>query len=141
MSLKQLPDSSRPHLLSLLRIVIAFLFMAHGTAKLFQYPTAMGPVELFSLHGLAAVLETFGGGLLLLGLFTRPVAFILSGMMAFAYFIAHAPGGFFPLVNRGELAVVYCFAFLYLAAAGGGPWSLDALRQKRTRPSLGQSRG
>jgi putative oxidoreductase len=142
MSLKNLPDSSRPHLLSLLRIVMAFLFMAHGTAKLFQYPAEMGPVELVSLHGLAAVLEAFGGCLLLLGLFTRPVAFILSGMMAVAYFMAHAPGGFFPLVNHGELAVLYCFAFLYVAAAGGGPWSLDAwLRQKRAYAPVEQSRG
>jgi len=138
MSLKNLLDTSRPYVLSLLRIIAAFLFMAHGTAKLFQYPAAMGPVELLSLHGLAAVLEAFGGALLLVGLFTRPVVFILSGMMAFAYFMAHASGGFFPLVNHGELAVLYCFVFLYLAVAGGGPWSLDAmLRQKQAYPPLG----
>jgi putative oxidoreductase len=87
--------------------------------------------------GLAGVLETFGGLLILLGLFTRPVAFVLAGEMAVAYFMAHAPRGFFPLLNKGEPAVLYCFVFLYLAAVGPGPWSLDALRQ---RSSLRRSR-
>jgi putative oxidoreductase len=81
----------------------------------------------------AGILEFFGGLLLLVGLFTRPVAFILSGMMAVAYFMAHAPDGFWPLLNRGELAALYCFVFLYLSAAGGGPWSLDALRRRKSR--------
>lgn len=118
-------ESWAPHLLSVLRIVIGFLFMAHGTSKLFHFPMDMGHVPLFSLIGFAGVLEAFGGGLVLLGLFTRPVAFILSGEMAFAYFMAHAPGGFWPLLNHGEAAVYYCFTFLYLAAAGGGAWALD----------------
>ena len=84
-----------------------------------------------SLSGAAGMLELVGGLLLLLGVFTRPVAFVLSGLMACAYFIAHAPQGFWPIVNRGELAVMYCFVFLYLAAAGGGPWSVDALWRRR----------
>ena len=88
-----------------------------------------------SLSGVAGVLELFGGLLLLLGLFTRPVAFVLSGLMAFAYFIAHAPQGFWPLLNRGELAALYSFVFLYLAAAGGGPWSLDQWRWS-SKPAL-----
>jgi putative oxidoreductase len=97
--------------------------------KLLSYPAPFPrPVELFSLIGLAGVLELFGGALLLVGLFTRPVAFILSGEMAFAYFMAHAPRGFWPILNGGELAALYSFVFLYLAAAGGGPWSLDRLR-------------
>jgi len=118
-----------PRLLSVLRIVAAFLFMSHGMQKLlgFPAPLARSP-ELFSLIGLAGTLELFGGALLLVGLFTRPVAFILSGEMAFAFFMAHAPRGFWPLLNGGELAVLYCFLFLYLAAAGGGPWSLDRVR-------------
>jgi putative oxidoreductase len=121
-----------PHLLSLLRIILAFLFIQHGSQKLFNFPAIKpGPaLELFSLVGLAGVLEFFGGLLLLLGLSTRPVAFILSGLMAVAYFMAHAPKGFWPSVNGGELAVLYCFAFLYLAAAGGGPWSLDRFMGK-----------
>ena len=115
-----------PALLSVLRIVIAFLFMEHGAQKLFGVPGAGDhTVELMSLMGFAGVLEFFGGALILLGLFTRPVAFILSGEMAFAYFMAHAPGGFWPVLNHGEAAVFYCFAFLYLSATGGGPWSLD----------------
>ncbi|MGH8401150.1 MAG: DoxX family protein [Gammaproteobacteria bacterium] len=118
-------DAWSPRLLSVLRIVTAFLFIQHGTSKLFHYPADMGHVALFSLIGLAGVLEAFGGALLLLGLFTRPVAFILSGEMAFAYFMAHAPGGFWPALNHGEAAVFYCFVFLYFAAAGGGPWALD----------------
>jgi len=117
-----------PKLLSVLRILTAFLFIAHGTAKFFAYPMSLGfEVKLFSLIGLAGALEIVGGSLLLLGLFTRPVAFVLSGEMAFAYFMAHAQQGFWPLANKGELAVLYCFVFLYLAAAGGGPWSLDRM--------------
>ena len=102
--------------------------MAHGMQKLLSFPMAFPkPVAPFSLMGLAGTLELVGGALLLIGLFTRPVAFILSGEMAFAYFMAHAPQGFWPIVNRGELAALYCFVFLYLAAAGGGVWSVDRL--------------
>jgi putative oxidoreductase len=120
-----------PCLLSVLRIVAGFMFMAHGTQKWFDFPAPRGaPITLFSLSGAAGVLELVGGALLLLGLFTRPVAFILSGLMAFAYFIAHAPGGFWPLLNRGELAALYAFLFLYLSAAGGGSWSLDRLLRR-----------
>jgi putative oxidoreductase len=121
------------HLLSIMRIVFALLFMQHGGQKLFDFPIAKSgaPLELFSLMGMAGILECFGGLLLLLGLFTRPVAFVLAGEMAFAYFKAHHPNGFWPIANRGELAVLYCFAYLYLAAAGGGPWSLDRFIRKR----------
>ena len=123
-----------PQLLSILRIVTAFLFVEHGMQKLLNFPApAKAPFELMSLSGVSGVLELFGGALLLLGLFTRPVAFVLSGLMAFAYFIAHAPQGFWPLLNHGELAVLYCFIFLYMSAAGAGPWSLDNwLRHSRT---------
>jgi putative oxidoreductase len=113
-----------PRLLSVLRIVAAFLIMQHGAQKLFGFPS--GPaVPLTSMMGFVGALEFFGGLLLLLGLFTRPAAFILSGLMAVAYFMAHAPQGFWPILNKGELAVIYCFVFLYLAFAGGGPWSVD----------------
>lgn len=118
---------------SVLRIVAGFLFMEHGMQKLLGFPApATHPFQLFTLSGFAGALELFGGILLLIGLFTRPVAFILSGEMAFAYFIAHAPQNFWPLINRGELTVLYCFVFLYFAVAGGGVWSLDnALRNRR----------
>jgi putative oxidoreductase len=118
-----------------LRIIAAFVYLAHGTQKLFGWPAdePRRPVELFSLMGLAGVIETFGGLLLLLGLFTGPVAFLLSGEMAAAYFIAHASRGFWPLLNRGELPVIFCFLFLYFAAVGPGPWSLDAVRRKPRR--------
>jgi putative oxidoreductase len=127
-----IPASWGARLLSVLRIVAAFLFMVHGTQKLFGWPAKepQETVELISMLGLAGVLETFGGLLLLLGLFTRPVAFVLAGEMAVAYFMAHAPQGFWPLLNRGEPPVLYCFLFLYLAAVGGGPWSLDAVRAR-----------
>ena len=127
-------------MLSVLRVVSAFLLMQHGAQKLFGWfapppaPGAPAPpaFQLMSWMGIGGVLEFFGGLLLLLGLFTRPVAFILSGMMAVAYFGWHAPGGFWPIVNKGELAVLYCFVFLYLSAAGGGPWSVDyCLRGRR----------
>lgn len=118
-----------PHLLSILRIITAFLFMPHGAQKLFGW--FGGRVFQFPTQAwIGGVLEFFGGLLLLLGLFTRPVAFILSGMMAVAYFQAHAPDGFWPVLNRGELAVLYCFVFLYLSAAGGGPWSLDSILRR-----------
>jgi putative oxidoreductase len=120
-----------PRLLSVLRIVTGGLFMQHGMAKLFHVPhvASFDNVQLMSLIGLAGVLELVGGLLMLLGLFTRPVAFILSGEMAFAYFMAHAPKGPLPLLNGGELAVIYCFVFFYFSAAGGGPWSIDAARR------------
>ena len=120
-----------PWLLGILRIVAAVLFMEHGTSKLFGFPPfPMGEVQLFSLLGLAGILEFVGGMLLLIGLFTRPIALVLAGEMAVGYFMAHAPRGFYPLQNGGnggELAILYCFVFLYLWVAGGGVWSLDRL--------------
>jgi len=123
-----------PRLLSVLRIVTAFLFIQHGSMKLLGFPPseAFAGLKLISLIGFAGVLELFGGLLVLFGLFTRPVAFILSGEMAFAYFMAHAPHGFFPILNHGELAVLYCFVFLYLAVAGGGVWSVDQIQGRRS---------
>jgi putative oxidoreductase len=125
-----------PRAQALLRIVAAYLFITHGTAKLFGAPHvgAFDNLQLFSLIGLAGLIEVVGSVLLLLGLFTRPAAFIMSGEMAFAYFIAHAPQGFalVPMLNRGELATLYCFLFLFFAAAGPGAWSLDGLRTRRT---------
>lgn len=122
-----------PYLLSTLRIMAAFLFMQFGTAKLLAFPGALmpggGTAPLGSLPGVAGVLEAVGGLLLLLGLFTRPVAFLLSGEMAVAYFIGHAPHGFWPVLNQGHPAVLFCFVWLYFSAAGPGPWSLDALRR------------
>lgn len=123
-----------PYLLSVTRIVAAFLFMQPGTAKLFAFPAAVmpdgGTVAVASLLGLAAILEAFGGLLLLVGLFTRPVAFLLAGEMAFAYFIGHAPQGFWPVLNQGMPAILFCFLWLYISAAGPGPWSADSWRQK-----------
>ncbi|MCA1731176.1 MAG: DoxX family protein [Actinobacteria bacterium] len=118
-----------PHLLSVLRIAVALLFIEHGGEKLFGFPPAQqaAPDTLSILMWVAAVLEFFGGLVILFGLFTRPVAFLLSGEMAVAYFMAHASQGFFPLQNRGELAALYSFVFLFLAVAGGGVWSLDTL--------------
>ena len=123
----------QPQLLALLRITAAYMYFWHGTAKFFGHPTAMGHVELLSLMGAAGVLEIGGGLLLMLGLFTRPVAFLLSGQMAVAYFMAHSqPSMWMPLLNKGESAALFCFIFLYLAAAGGGAPSLDGLlRRKR----------
>jgi putative oxidoreductase len=122
-----------PRVLAILRIIAALIFMEHGTQKLFGFPPSDRPQpELFSLLGLAGVLEFFGGILLVLGLFTRPVAFILSGQMAVAYWMAHAPQSFFPILNGGDAAILYCFVFLYLAVAGGGAWSLDNARRERS---------
>lgn len=118
----------QPILLSILRITAAYMFMLHGTAKLFGLPHVemFDGLQLMSVYGLAGVLEVVGGGLLLLGLFTRPVAFVLSGQMAVAYFMSHASSApLFPLLNGGEPAALFSFIFLYLAAAGGGAWALD----------------
>jgi putative oxidoreductase len=140
-----LRDRWAPRLLSVLRVVTGFLFIAHGTQKLFGFPATgpRPPVDLTSLMGVAGLLETTGGALLLLGLLTRPVAFVLSGEMAVAYFLRHAPRDFLPALNGGELAALYCFLFLFFSAAGPGPWSLDAqIRRRRLhhRPSHDQHR-
>lgn len=119
-----------PRMLSVLRIMSALLFVAHGTQKILGFPASPYPAPaLLSLPGIAGILELFGGALLVLGLFTRPVAFVLSGLMAAAYFIAHAPKNFFPVLNGGDAAILYCFVFLYFVFAGGGAWSVDALRR------------
>jgi putative oxidoreductase len=117
-----------PRALSILRIITGLLIIQHGLGKLIGFPklAAYANVQPFSLVGAAGFIELIGGALLILGLFTQPVAFIVSGEMAFAYFISHFPKGFHPLVNGGTLAILYCFVCLYLSTAGGGPWSLDA---------------
>jgi putative oxidoreductase len=126
--------ANTPRALALLRIVTAYLFVQHGTAKLFGIPHVpmFDNLELMSLPGIAGILEVVGGALLLIGLFTRPTAFILSGQMAIAYFIGHAPQGTFlsPMMNGGEPAVLYCFIFLFMAVAGAGAWSVDAARNR-----------
>lgn len=127
MRLKKYLDDLAPWVLSVLRIVVGFLYIQHGTAKLFHFPVAMGHHAPFTLLWMAGVLEVLGGFLILVGLFTRYAAFILSGEMAFAYFIAHAPRGFWPLLNHGEAAVFYCFVFLYFVVAGGGALSFDRI--------------
>jgi putative oxidoreductase len=117
----------QPHLLGLLRIVAGLLFLAHGLVKLFGFPAGAQPgvVPLASLAGAAGVIELVAGGLILIGLFTRPAAFIASGQMAVAYWMAHGSQGLFPILNGGELAILYCFTFLYIAAAGPGAFALD----------------
>jgi putative oxidoreductase len=123
-----IPASWSGPLLSVLRIITGLLFIAHGTAKYFSFPQVpmFDGLQTMSMGGIAGLLELVGGALIIIGLFTRYVAFILSGMMAVAYFVAHAGQSFHPILNGGELAILYCFIFLYLAAAGPGPWSIDA---------------
>lgn len=132
----------QPQALAVLRIVTALCFMAHGTQKLFGLPASQmgGTVELFSLMGLAGVLEVFGGLAILLGFFTRPVAFILAGQMAYAFWFVHVPmmgqGNIIPVANGGDGAVLFCFVFLYLVFSGAGTWSLDeALKSRRSLAS------
>jgi putative oxidoreductase len=127
MNVNSAAASLAPHILSALRIATGLLFLQHGTAKYLKIPhvAMFDKLQPFSPAGIAGMLELVGGVLIIVGLFTRPVAFILSGLMAVAYFMAHAPQGFWPVVNRGELAVLYCFLFIYLAVAGGGTWSVD----------------
>jgi putative oxidoreductase len=118
-----------PHFLAILRIVTALLFIAHGTSKLFGWPSAGMQPPLMSLFGLAAIIEVVGGVLIVIGLFTRPAALIMSGEMAVAYFMAHSPKDFFPINNAGESAVLFCFVFLYLVFSGPGAWSIDGQRR------------
>ena len=131
-----------PRVLSLLRIMAALLLLQYGMAKMLGFPAHeyLNNVARFSLSWYAGMLEFVGGALLLVGLFTRPVAFVLSGLMAFAYFLGHASKGFFPLINGGNLAVLFCFVFLYFALAGGGAWSVDALLRRKPRAAVGQAR-
>jgi putative oxidoreductase len=128
-----------PRAQALLRIVTGYLFLMHGSAKLLGLPhvAMFDGLQLLSMIGIAGVLELVGGVLILIGLLTRPVAFILSGEMAFAYFIGHASRGsvLVPMLNQGELAVLYCFVFLFFAAAGAGAWSVDAMRVRRAVPA------
>jgi len=121
-----------PQLRSLLRIVAGFTFSLHGYQKFFGILGGLGgqKADLGSMMGIAGILETFGGALIILGLFTRPVAFLLCGQMAVAYFMVHLPMSIWPILNQGEITVLYCFIFLWLSAAGPGPWSLDAMRKK-----------
>jgi putative oxidoreductase len=125
-------ETWRPYILSILRVVVGLLFLQHGLSKVFNFPAPSPVPSLSGLLILAAILETIGAALFLVGAFTRIVAFILSGEMAFAYFMAHSPRSFYPIVNAGELAVLFSFLFLYFAFAGGGPWSVD-------RAMLGQA--
>ena len=122
----------RPYILSLLRIVGGLLFLQHGLSKVFNFPAPSPVPSLSGLLILAAILETVGAALFLVGAYTRILAFILSGEMAFAYFMAHAPRSFYPVVNAGELAVLFCFIFLYFAFAGGGPLSVDRAMLNQT---------
>ncbi|MFT8243756.1 DoxX family protein [Roseomonas sp. BN140053] len=122
-----------PRMLAVLRIMTALLFIAHGSQKLLDFPPLGRPLpEAMTLSWFAGVLELVGGILVLLGLFTRPVAFILAGEMAFAYFMGHAPRNFFPVLNGGDAAILFCFIFLYLSVAGPGAWALDNARRSRS---------
>jgi putative oxidoreductase len=115
-----------PYVLSVLRIVAGLLFLEHGTSRMLGFPSPLPMPAFLSLHWFAGGIEFIGGALMVVGLFSRPAALIMSGEMAFAYFLSHAPHGFFPILNHGDGAILYCFIFLYIAVAGPGPWSLDA---------------
>jgi putative oxidoreductase len=132
MNLEALGTAWAPRLLSVLRIMTGLLLLEHGTAKLFKFPVvaAFAKIDLSSKFGIAAYFELIGGALLVIGLLSRPVAFIMSGMTAVAYFWVHIPNSFFPVANGGDTVVLFCFALLYIAAAGPGPWSIDAARKK-----------
>lgn len=135
MDLREIETTWAPRMLSVLRVVAALLFISHGIQKLagFPAPPSFGLPAMGTLLWFAAIIEIVGGAFLLVGLLTRPVAFLLSGQMAIAYFLAHAPRSFYPLVNGGEAAILYCFVFLFLAVAGGGIWSVDAMLRRSGR--------
>jgi len=125
-----------PRVLSLLRIMTGLLFLQHGMGKFLDFPPIDYSPPVLSMSGISGLFELIGGALIVIGLLTRPVAFLLSGLMAVAYFYAHAPKGFFPILNGGELAIMYSFVFLYLAFAGGGAWSVDATMRGRDRAAI-----
>jgi putative oxidoreductase len=130
-AIAQTATSWAPRVRSILRIMAGLLLLQHGTTKILGFPaTEMSGISVSTMPGMAGVIELVGGILLVVGLFTRPAAFIVSGMTAVAYWMVHGPQSFFPLINGGELAALYCFVFLYLACAGAGPWSIDAARGK-----------
>jgi putative oxidoreductase len=145
-ALSRLRQAWEPRMLSILRIMVGLLFLQHGTQKIFNFPPRTPPraFELLTLTpGLAGIMELVGGVLIVLGLFTRPVAFLLSGEMAFAYFMSHAPRGFFPIAmggNGGETAILYCFIFLYFCFVGAGVWSLDEMRSPAGRAAVPRGR-
>lgn len=126
-------DRLAPYVLTILRVVVGLLFFEHGLSRLFGFPSPLPTPALFTMYWFAGAIEFGGGILVMLGLFTRPAALIMSGEMAFAYFLRHAPRGFFPILNSGDLAIVFCFVFFYLVFAGAGPWSLDALLWRKRR--------
>lgn len=129
-------DAWSPRVLSVLRIMTGLLFVEHGLQKLLGFPVPVNQVPpLMTLPGFAGVFELVGGALMVIGLFTRAVAFVLSGVMAVAYFYAHAPRTFFPVNNGGDAAILYCFVFFYFVFAGAGPWSVDAMRQRAAASS------
>ena len=132
MDITIIPATWAPSLLSVLRLVSGLLLLQHGLGKLLHFPAGVVPptFALNSWPGYAGIIELICGVLLVLGLLTRPAAFLASGMTAVAYFMVHAPQGFYPILNKGELAVLYCFVFLYICAAGPGPWSVDAKMKK-----------
>jgi putative oxidoreductase len=133
--------SAAPYIRSIVRIAVALLFLDHGLSRLFGWPSPLATPPALTMYWFAGAIELCGGILLSLGLFTRPAAFIMSGEMAFAYFISHAPRGFFPILNGGDGAILYCFIFLYIAFAGPGPLSLDAIWRKRAEPGSIQAPG
>jgi putative oxidoreductase len=139
MTLEDRATRLAPYVLSIVRIMVALLFFEHGTSKMFGFPSPRMP-DLFTLSWFSGALEFVGGALLAAGLFTRTAAFIVSGEMAFAYFLSHAPRGFFPQLNGGDAAILYCFIFFYFIFAGAGPWSLDAVLKARQPREQGAQR-